>query len=107
MSDAQCLIRKLTIARRAIELAEKVRAVLLSRKMGVAVAVLLLGAVRCPAQKLTSDALSLAVNHKDGSYEFGPSGGQSVLHAGISALVDHAWLRSGSYPMHLCRHAVR
>ena len=99
MSDAQCLIRKLTIARRAIETARKVPAVLLFR-MGVTLAALLLGAVRCPAQQLTNGTLSVTVNRQDGSYQFGSVGSQSVLQAGIGALINHLWLRSSSYPLH-------
>jgi hypothetical protein len=76
MTDARCLIRKLMIA------------------------ALTVGAVPCPAQQLTNDALSVTVNRQDGSYQFGPIGSASALQASISALVDHAWLRSGSYPSH-------
>lgn len=100
MSDAQCLIRKLTIARRATKTAQKVLAVLLSRMMGVTLAALLLGAVRCPAQQLTNGTLSVTVNRQDGLYQFGPIGSQSELQAGIGALVNHTWLRPGSYPSH-------
>src|ERR1017187_7852732 len=99
MSDAQCLIRKLTIARRAIETARKVPAVLLFR-MGVTLAALTLGAVRCPAQQLTNATLSVTVNRQDGSYQFGPIGSQSALRASIGALVDHIWVRSSSYSSH-------
>ena len=100
MSDAQCLIRKLTIARRATKTAQKVLAGLLSRMMGVTLAALLLGAVRCPAQQLTNGTLSVTVNRQDGLYQFGPIGSQSELQAGIGALVNHTWLRPGSYPSH-------
>ncbi len=100
MSDAQCLIRKLAIARRAMEAAPNSLVMLLSRITTIALAFLLLGAARCPAQQLTNGTLTVAVNRQDGSYEFGPLGGQSVLQAGIGALVDHQWLRSSSYPSH-------
>ncbi len=63
-------------------------------------AVLLFGAVRCPAQQLKNQALSVTVNHQDGSYQFGPLGSSSVLQGGVGALVNHQWLRSGSYPSH-------
>src|ERR1017187_4362746 len=99
MSDAQCLIRKLTIARRAIETARKVPAVLLFR-MGVTLAALLLGAVRCPAQQLTNGTLSVTVNRQDGSYQFGSISSQSVLQANVGVLVDHTWLHPASYPSH-------
>jgi hypothetical protein len=101
MSDAQCVIRKLTIARRAIETARKVLAVSRFRIMGLTLAALLLGAVRCPAQQLTNGTLSVTVNRNDGSYQFGPIGGPSALQASTGALVDHTWLRAGSYPSHV------
>ena len=62
MSDAQYLIRKLTIARWAIEIARKVLAVLQCGMSGALVATLTLGAVRCPAQQLTNGTLSVTVN---------------------------------------------
>ena len=65
---------------------------------GRAFAALTLGAVRCPAQQLTNGTLSVTVNGQDGSYQFGPIGGQSALQASTGALVDHTWLRPGSYP---------
>jgi len=101
MSDAQCVIRKLTIARRAIETARKVLAVSRFRIMGLTLAALLLGAVRSPAQQLTNGTLSVTVNRNDGSYQFGPIGGPSALQASTGALVDHTWLRAGSYPSHV------
>jgi hypothetical protein len=100
MSDAQHLIRKLTIARRAIETARKVLAVLQCSMRGAIIAALTLGAVRCPAQQLTNRALSVTVNRQDGSYQLGSLGSQSVLQAGIGALINHRWLRSSSYPSH-------
>ncbi|HYK50466.1 MAG TPA: alpha-galactosidase, partial [Terriglobales bacterium] len=101
MSDTQCLIRKLIIARRAIETARKVLAVLQSSVMGALVAALTLGAVPCPAQQLTNGTLLVTVNRNDGSYQFGPIGNQPTLQANVGALVDHVWLHSGSYPSHL------
>jgi alpha-galactosidase len=100
MSDAQCPIRKLTIARRAIETTLKMIAVLQCGMVGATIAALTLSAVPCPAQQLTNGALSVTVNGQDGSYQFGPIGSDSALPASISALVDHTWLRSGSYPSH-------
>ncbi|MGA9965279.1 MAG: PKD domain-containing protein [Terriglobales bacterium] len=100
MGDAQCLIRKLAIARRAIETARNVLAVLQCSMMGATIAALTLGAVPCPAQQLTNGTLSVTVNREDGSYQFGPMGNQSALQASIAALVDHTWLRPGSYPSH-------
>jgi len=100
MSDVQCLIRKPTIARRAIGTARKVSAGLQSSMMGVTIAALTLGAVRCPAQQLTNATLSVTVNRQDGSYQFGPIGSQSALRASIGALVDHIWVRSSSYSSH-------
>ena len=100
MSDAQCLIRKLTIAQRAIETMRKVLAVLQCSVMGAIIAASTLGAVRCPAQQLTNSALFVTVNGQDGSYQFGPIGSQAALQASIGALVDHTWLRPGSYPSH-------
>jgi alpha-galactosidase len=95
MSDAPCLIQKLTIA---IETTRKVLTVLQCSMTGVIIAALTLGAVPCPAQQLTNGALSVTVNSQDGSYQFGPAGSQSVLQASTGALVDHTWLRPGSYP---------
>jgi alpha-galactosidase len=100
MSGAKYPIRKLTIARRASETARQMFAVLQRSMMGALVAALTLGAVRCPAQQLTNDTLSVAVHGQDGSYQFGPIGSQPTLQANIGALVDHTWLRAGSYPSH-------
>src|ERR1035437_10312854 len=100
MSDAQCLIQKLTIAQRVIETTRKVLAVLQCSMMGAIIAASTLGAVRCPAQQLTNSALFVTVNGQDGSYQFGPIGSQSALQASLGALVDHTWLRPGSYPSH-------
>ena len=100
MSDTQYRIRKLAIARRAIETARKVLAVLQCTMTGTLFATLTLGTIRCPAQQLTTGALSVTVNDQDGSYQFGPPGGQSALQASLGALVDHTWLRAGSYPSH-------
>jgi hypothetical protein len=100
MSGAKYPIRKLTIARRASETARQMFAVLQRSMMGALVAALTLGAVRCPAQQLTNDTLSVTVHGQDGSYQFGPIGSQPTLQANIGALVDHTWLRAGSYPSH-------
>jgi hypothetical protein len=100
MNDTRCLIRKLTIARHAIESARNVLVVLLSGMMGVTLASSLLGAVRCSAQQLTNGTLSVTVDGQNGSYQLGPIGSQSVLQAGIGALVNHTWLRPGSYSSH-------
>jgi alpha-galactosidase len=100
MTEAQCLIRKLAIARGAIESARNVLAVLQCSMMGATIAALTLGAVPSSAQQLTNGTLSVTVNREDGSYQFGPIGNQSALHASIGALVDRTWLRPGSYPSH-------
>jgi alpha-galactosidase len=100
MSDAQFLIRELTIARRAIETARTMVAILQYCLMGATIATLMLGAVQCPAQQLTNGTLSVTVNGQDGSYQFGLIGRPSALQASVGALVDHAWLRIGSYPSH-------
>jgi alpha-galactosidase len=97
MSNAPCLIQKLTIA---IETTRKVLTVLQCSMVGIMIAALTLGAVRCPAQQLTNGALSVTVNSQDGSYQFGPAGSQSALQASTGALIDHTWLRPGSYPSH-------
>ncbi len=100
MSNAQYLIRKLTIARWAVEIARKVLAVLQCGMSGALVATLTLGAGRCPAQQLTNGTLSVTVDGQNGSYQFGTIGSQSALQANIAALVDHTWRRAGSYPSH-------
>jgi alpha-galactosidase len=100
MSDTQYLTRMAIIAVRVIETARKTLAVLPCPMIGTLVAALTLGAARCPAQQLTSDTLSVTVNRNDGSYQFGPIGSQPALQANIGALVDHKWLRAGSYPSH-------
>jgi alpha-galactosidase len=97
MSDALGLIQKLAIA---IETTRKMLTVLPCSMVGVIIAALTLGAVRCPAQQLTSGNLFVTVNSQDGSYQFGPTGSQSALQASTGALVDHTWLRPGSYPSH-------
>jgi alpha-galactosidase len=108
MTGTQCQTRKLPVTRSAIEratepvrnLAVSLSTISLSTLMGVTLAALLLGAVRCPAQQLMNGALSVAVNGQTGSYQLGPINGPSALQAGIGALVDHTWLRPGSYPSH-------
>ena len=100
MSEIWCLIGKRSTTRWAIETARKVLAVLRCGMMGASVAALMLGAVPCSAQQLTNGTLSVTVNPQDGSYQFGPIGSQSVLQSSIGALVDHTWLRAGSYPSH-------
>ncbi len=87
MTHARCLIRKAF-------------AVLQYSMTSATIAALTIGAVPCRAQQLTNDALSVTVNGQDGSYQFGPIGSQSSLQASIGALVDHTWLRPGSYPSH-------
>jgi alpha-galactosidase len=99
MSGAQCVIRKRTSAS-AVEAPRKVLAVLQCRMMGLTLGTLLLGTMWCPAQQLTNGSLSVTVNRNDGSYQFGPVGGPSTLQANTGALVDHTWLRAGSYPSH-------
>ena len=100
MSDARCLSEKLTIARRAIETARNVLAVLQCSMMGATIAALTVGAVPCFAQQMTNGTLSVTVNREDGSYQFGPIGNPSALQASTGALVDHTWLRPGNYPSH-------
>jgi alpha-galactosidase len=85
MSNAQYRMRKLLIG---------------CSMTSALVVVLALGAVQCSAQQLTNDTLSVTVNPNDGSYQFGPVGGQSVLQSSIGALVNHTWMRAGSYPSH-------
>jgi hypothetical protein len=97
MSDARCPIQKPTIA---IETTRKMLTVLQFRMVGVIIAALTLGAMRCPAQQLTNGNLFVTVNSQDGSYQFGPAGSQPALQASTGALVDHTWLRPGSYPSH-------
>src|SRR5271166_6281461 len=100
MSDARCLVRKVTTARGAIETARTVRAVLRWSLMGATISALTPGAMPCSAQQLTNRALSVTVNRQDGSYQFGPIGSQSVLQASTGALINHQWLRSTDYPSH-------
>jgi hypothetical protein len=100
MSNARCLSQKLTIARRAIETARRMLAVLHSSMMGATIAALTVGAVPCLAQQMTNGTLSVTVNREDGSYQFGPIGNPSALQASTGALVDHTWLRPGNCPSH-------
>jgi alpha-galactosidase len=104
MNETQFPIQKPTIARYAIETVRHMLAGSLSCMTSVSLAALLLNAVLCPAQQptrqLTNSALSVTANPQDGSYQLGPIVGPPALKAGISALVDHTWLRPGSYPSH-------
>jgi alpha-galactosidase len=100
MSHARCPVQKLTTVRRAIEAWRRVLAGSPSKVLAAVIAILALGAILCPAQQLKNGALSVTVNGQDGSYRLGPVGGESALQAGLGALVDHAWLRSGDYPSH-------
>jgi len=99
MTGVQYPIRKRTIAQCAIETARKFIAVLPCSVMAATIAALTLGAVPCSAQQLTNGTLSVTVS-KNGSYQLGPSGRPPTVEAGISALVNHSWLRSESYPSH-------
>src|SRR5579864_4838111 len=98
MSDAQYPIRNPAIVPRAIETARTMPAVLWGSLMGAVIAGLTLGTVPSSAQQLTNGTLFAPVNRQDGSYQFGPIGSRSTLQASISALIDHTWLRPGSYP---------
>src|ERR1700685_906863 len=100
MRDAPGLVRKLTIAKHAIETSQKIVAAFRRGMMSAAVAALALGALPCSAQQLTNSTLSVTVNREQGSYKFGSSGGQSVLDTSVGAMVDHKWLRSTDYPSH-------
>ena len=83
MSDRHYWIRRLTTSVASLMLAAS-----------------MLAAVPCSAQQLTNGTLSVTVNGQEASYQFGPIGSQSVLHASVGALVDHTWLHAGSYPSH-------
>jgi alpha-galactosidase len=100
MSETRCLIRKRLTPRRAIETAREWAVVWQCSLMGATVVALILSSVLCSAQQLTNGTLSVTVKRQDGSYEFGPMGGQPTLQSSIGALVDHRWLHSGSYPSH-------
>ena len=56
--------------------------------------------LRCTAQQLTNDELSLTVNAQQGSYQLSLHDGQVVLRSRVGAQVDHQWLRSSDYPRH-------
>jgi hypothetical protein len=99
VTDTGCCIPKLPMAGSAIKIARRL-AVFMFSTTGMTLVVLLLGALRCPAQQLTNKALSVTVNRQDGSYQFGLPGGQSVLQAGTGALINHQWVHSSSYPSH-------
>jgi alpha-galactosidase len=100
VTDPQHLLRKLTVVPPAIASARRVCTVSRFRITNMALAYLLLGVLACSAQQLKNAALSVTVNRQDGSYQFGSLGGQSVLQAGIGALVNHRWVRCSSYPSH-------
>ena len=100
MTDLQCPFQNPVVARRASGLTRKMFGVLQVAILGARIAALTLGAAQCSAQQLTNGTLSVTVNHQDGSYEFGPIDRQFALHASVAALVDHRWLRAGSYPSH-------
>jgi alpha-galactosidase len=92
VSKAHDLIRKLTTLRWLAETARQI----VSGTMLVALPL----ALPCYAQQLTNSTLSVTVNRQDGSYQFGPVGGPSVLQASTGAQVDHVWLRAANYPSH-------
>jgi alpha-galactosidase len=51
--------------------------------------------------ELKNATLLVRVSSTDGSYAIAPNGKNSpVIRAGISAEVDHHWVRSGEYPKH-------
>jgi alpha-galactosidase len=51
--------------------------------------------------ELKSAALQVIISSADGSYTILPSGEKSTLiHAGVSAEIDHQWIRSQEYPKH-------
>src|ERR1700733_1366329 len=100
MSHARRLFQSLAIAQRAFETSPKAPAILKHRMVCAAIVATALSGVPCQAQQLTNRDLSITVNPKDGSYQFGPVGSPAVLQAGVGALVDHQWLRSGDCPSH-------
>ncbi len=69
-------------------------------RVGAVVAGILILALRCMAQQLTNDELSVTVNSQDGSYQLSLRDGQPVLRSRVAAQVDHRWLRSSDYPRH-------
>jgi alpha-galactosidase len=93
-------MQKQTTVLPLIETARRMLPVFLFRGIGITLALLLLGAASCLAQQVTNKSLSVTVNRQDGSYQFGLLGSQSVLKAGVGALINHQWLRSSSYPSH-------
>src|ERR1017187_4837089 len=73
------------------------------RRSGMAaVAGLLLAAAPGFGQRLENQALSLAANQQDGSYELGTRAGRThpVLRARVGAEVDHQWIFANEYPRH-------
>ena len=83
MTDKNCLIRKLTLARPMIEAARRVLAAFPFAITGMMLAVLLFGVAQSTAQQLTNGTLSVTVNRQDGSYQFGPTGSQPALQSSI------------------------
>ncbi len=54
----------------------------------------------CAAQQLKSDALSLAINPRNGSYQVALPNGQIIFSSRVAAQIDHQWVRSSDYPHH-------
>lgn len=100
MNNTPRVLRKLTVARRAIKSARNVLAVFQCGVIEGAIAIWILSGVPCPAQQLTNGTLSVTVNQQDGSYQLGSISSPSVLQANVGALVDHTWLHAASYPSH-------
>jgi alpha-galactosidase len=100
MNNTPRVLRKLTIARRAIKTARNLLAVFQCGVIEVAIAIWILSAVPCPAQQLKNGTLAVTVNQQDGSYQLGSISSPSVLQANVAALVDHTWLHPASYPSH-------
>ena len=58
-------------------------------------------AVQPTTDTLKGKTIGFSVNAKDGSYTiFDPASGETILHAGVAAEVDHHWLRASEYPRH-------
>src|SRR5271157_2622505 len=55
----------------------------------------------CAAQQWGNDTLSVNINAKDGTYQLAARGGQAIFTSRAAAQVNHDWLRSNDYPVHM------
>lgn len=77
-----------------------------SRVAGLMLAGAMMAKLPAGAQQLTNDTLSVAVNAKDGSYQFSKKGERAVLTSAVAARINGQWLRPSDFPKHEAKEST-